>query len=751
MLSNSLNVLKQQAKEAFNQKKYLEAALFCEQLVEHDPETINYIWWLGLARLLAGDEAEAQFTWMMALSNAEPDQIEVWTADLVQLLDTEAKRQEASEDWQLAWAIRQHLREVAPAEIHNLLHLVRLAVRLDLSDAQCLLDWEVILLLQSKLPDLDERLLLNTMEAALEVWFDDLRVKDFAETALRQFRNLPSVLTALMAKAVILRSSGAPRQTELAVYLAEICLQYDPNNLEALRLLAIFYEVTQQYSASVEAAQRFRAACQTLDEKMVGNAFLMGRLLRTGQYWQETADLLAQQEALAQELIAQYTPHLEHSLLISILTSCYSRAYYLDDSPAQHRPLQNQLAALLQSDLRFHAGKAIEPYQKRFSSPSIKSNRKLRIGYIGHTMRQHSVGWLARWLMQYHDREQFDIYTYHVHIKKQNDPFTQRWFVEPVTESRAFGQSTCVEIAKQIGEDEIDILVELDSITYDHTCGVLTLRPAPIQVSWLGFDATGIPAVDYFLADPYVLPELAQSYYSEKIWRLPSTYLAVDGFEIGIPTLRRDQLGISPDAVVYLSAQSASKRHPVTARLQVQILREVPNSYLLIKGFSEEASLKQAFRQLAEAEGVDSERLHFLNLDADEPTHRANLGIADVVLDTYPYNGATTTLETLWMGIPIVTRTGQQWAARNSYAMLKNVGIDEGIAWTDEEYVEWGIRLGNDVGLRQQIRMRLLQSRQTSPLWNTKLFAGEMENAYQQMWQKYIEKQTGDIDNGQRN
>ena len=117
-----------------------------------------------------------------------------------------------------------------------------------------------------------------------------------------------------------------------------------------------------------------------------------------------------------------------------------------------------------------------------------------------------------------------------------------------------------------------------------------------------------------------------------------------------------------------------------------------------------------------------------------ETIHRANLAIADVVLDTFPYNGATTTLETLWMGIPLVTRVGEQFAARNSYTMLKNVGIEEGIAWTDEEYVEWGIRLGTDAALRQQVREKLRRSRQTSPLWNAKQFTREMERAYEQMW-----------------
>jgi len=105
----------------------------------------------------------------------------------------------------------------------------------------------------------------------------------------------------------------------------------------------------------------------------------------------------------------------------------------------------------------------------------------------------------------------------------------------------------------------------------------------------------------------------------------------------------------------------------------------------------------------------------------------------------FPYNGATTTLETLWMGIPLVTRVGQQFAARNSYAFMMNIGVTEGIAWTDEEYIEWGVRLGKDEALRQQVAWKLKASRQTSPLWNAKQFTRDMEAAFQQMWQRYVE------------
>jgi predicted O-linked N-acetylglucosamine transferase (SPINDLY family) len=185
--------------------------------------------------------------------------------------------------------------------------------------------------------------------------------------------------------------------------------------------------------------------------------------------------------------------------------------------------------------------------------------------------------------------------------------------------------------------------------------------------------------------------------------------------------------------------QKGYKRHPDHLRLQMKILQQVPNSYLLVKGAADVESSKSFFEEMAQEEEADFSHIIFLDAVASEFIHRANLAIADVVLDTYPYNGATTTMETLWMGIPIVTRVGEQFAARNSYTMMLNAGITEGIAWTADEYVEWGVRLGKDEKLRQQISWKLRQSRHTSPLWNAKQFTRDMENAYEQMWQIYLD------------
>ncbi|NET50438.1 MAG: O-linked N-acetylglucosamine transferase, SPINDLY family protein, partial [Merismopedia sp. SIO2A8] len=309
-------------------------------------------------------------------------------------------------------------------------------------------------------------------------------------------------------------------------------------------------------------------------------------------------------------------------------------------------------------------------------------------------------------------------------------------YIREFSKSRIVGRDA-LEIAQQIHDDGVDILIDLDSLTLDITCRVMLLKPAPIQATWLGWDASGIPTIDYFITDPYVLPEDAQDYYQEKIWRLPQTYLAVDGFEIEAPTLRREHLNIPKNAIIYFSAQRSFKRHPDTIRLQMKVLKAVPNSYFLLKGNPNEEAPEEFFRQIAEAEGVSLDRLRFLPWTATEAEHRANIAIADVVLDTFPYNGATTTMETLWMGIPLVTKVGQQFAARNSYTMMINAGIEEGIAWSDEEYVEWGVRLGIDERLRQQVHWKLMRSRHTAPLWNAKQFTREMESAYEQMWAMY--------------
>jgi predicted O-linked N-acetylglucosamine transferase (SPINDLY family) len=720
------------------QGNYDKAIQFYEQAITEEPSIKSNYWHLGLAFLLQGQETEAQMTWLLAMEEGTDDQIELWTVELVQILQTEAERREALENYPVAWAIRQHIREISPDDINNLLKIVQLSIQLETFTGEDLIVLGVMPCLQSEQNiDIDTELLLNVLKNILDYALLDPLSLDFAEACLPYIQEPLAGLVVLLPTA--LKMAYSIRNTLGAICLAEFCLRLEPQNPEVLRHLAAFYQDVGEYTKGIETAKFCYSLLDSLPDQVFANHLIHRGILGAGGYWQDAFSVFQQQESLLLSLIKESPSSLSQIQTIRLFCSTFFFPY-LRDEPKKNRFLQNQVAELCQANIQIYAQEPAKRYSQRvLIRPShAKTTKPLRIGYLSHALRRNSVGWLARWLFQYHNREHFQLYAYFISYRQTHDPL-QEWYVEQVSKANKLGMDG-QEAAEQIYQDDIDILIDLDSITLNSSCEVMALKPAPIQATWLGWDASGLPAIDYFIADPYVLPESAQDYYTEKIWRLPHTYIAVDGFEIGVPDLRRDQLDIPHDAIIYLSAQTGYKRHLDTVRLQMQILKEVPNSYFLIKGLlDDDEAVQRFFIQIAEEQGVNYERLRFLPDVALESTHRANLGIADVVLDTYPYNGATTTLETLWMCIPLVTRVGQQFAARNSYTMMMNAGVTEGIAWTDEEYIEWGIRLGKDETLRQQVAWKLKQSRQTSPLWNAKQFTREMEKAYEQMWQRYIE------------
>lgn len=725
----------EQAQQYLVQGQYGQAAKLYEQAIIAEPEVKSHYWHLGLLLLLQEQEAEAQMTWMLAMAEGEPEQVDLWIVELVEVLQTEAQRREALADYSIGWLIRQHIREISPSDINNLLQLIHLSIKLERFTDDELTEWGVIELLQTPNINFDSQLLLQLLQNVLDVAPLHPTSLELAKACLPYFPNPQVCLNILLP--VSIKAGHTLRQPGLAISLLELYLRLDAENIEILQHLAAFYQDVSNYSKGIETAKFCYCLSQTLPDKISGIYIVLRGLLNSGGYGEEVLAACQELESLMLSLIEEQPIPLPEALALRLLNPFFFLSH-VKDEPTRIRPILNQVAKLVQTNIQVYAQEQAERYnQRRLNTKGLTTTRPLKIGYVSHCLRRHSVGWLARWVFEHHNRDLFQIHTYFANYHLVNDPL-QEWYVGQSCKAYK-AELDGLEIAEKIYQDEIDILIDLDSITLDVTCEIMALKPAPVQVTWLGWDASGLPAIDYFIADPYVLPESAQDYYTEKIWRLPHTYIAVDGFEVGVPTLRRDQLDIPGDAVVYLSAQRGYKRHPDTTRSQIKIIKQVPNSYFLIKGTADEESIKSFFNQIAEEEGVDCDRLRFLPDAFSEAVHRANLGIADVVLDTYPYNGATTTLETLWMGIPLVTRVGQQFAARNSYTMMINAGVTEGIAWTDAEYVEWGVRLGEDSALRQQISWQLRRSRQTAPLWNGKQFTREMEKAYKQMWQRYIE------------
>ena len=735
-----INSLQQQAKQYWLEPDYIKAANLYEQAIEAEPDIKSHYWHLGLMLLLQGQEEEATTTWLLAMVDGTPEQVDLWTEELLAILETEANRQAAREDYSLAWLIRGHIREIQPTNLPNLLKLIQLAIAIEQFTGEELRDWGIIERLQTSHVEICEpNDLLEVLTNVLNQTPLHPLAIEFTAASLPYLKQRDNFIEVMLPAVVEIGYSG--RQVGMAISLLELCRQVDGNNAELLRHLATFYQNGVDYVRGIELAKQCYSLVQSLAEKIFANHLCLRGLMGAGGYWEEAGCAIEEQKKLISSLIAREPIELPQATVARLLTSAYFFPYF-SDRAAENRQTIARLSQRCQTYFQFQTyetEKVKRYYQQNLQKNIISKtqHRRLKIGYISHCLRSHSVGWLARWLFKHHDRDRFEIYAYLIVYTETNDPL-QAWYISQADMVRKLGYDN-LEIAEQIYQDDIDLLIDLDSITMDVTCEVMALKPAPVQVTWLGWDASGLPTIDYFIADPYVLPDSAQDYYTEKIWRLPQTYIAVDGFGVDVPTLKRKHLNIPSDALVYFSGQKGYKRHPDTARLQMKIIREVPNSYFLIKGLADRDSIKNFFIQLAEEQCVNPERLRFLSKAPSETIHRANLGIADVVLDTYPYNGATTTMETLWMGIPMVTRVGEQFAARNSYTMMMNAGITEGIAWTDEEYVEWGIRLGQDEQLRQDISWRLRQGRQTAPLWNALKFTREMEKAYQQMWEIYLQ------------
>ncbi|MCT7957590.1 tetratricopeptide repeat protein [Laspinema palackyanum] len=391
------------------------------------------------------------------------------------------------------------------------------------------------------------------------------------------------------------------------------------------------------------------------------------------------------------------------------------------------------------------------PTIPRFKTPPPSRNlcprlasTPLKIGIISPHYKRHSVGWCSADILRELSLLTPDLYLYVTGPLQPDDRTTifenlAAKFYHP---SEGVSRQTIFE---EIQNDNLDILIDLDSLTIDTNIEILASRPAPICISWLGFEAPFISSKNYFLGDWQTHPQGTESYYQEQLIRMPDSFVASSGFErmkADSDTLRHS-LGINSNQVVYLCVAPGRKFNGDLVRAQVAILNQVPESVLLYKGKGDRAVISATYQQECQLQNVSFSRLHFLPRTRTEEEHRTLYLLADVLLDSYPYNGGTHTLEALWFNLPLVTRSGEQFLSRMGYSFLQALGIQAGVAWSWEEYVEWGVRFGCDQRFHQQIKQQLIQSKTAetlAPLWNPKKFAQDMYRLFEQLRQLEDEK-----------
>jgi len=375
-----------------------------------------------------------------------------------------------------------------------------------------------------------------------------------------------------------------------------------------------------------------------------------------------------------------------------------------------------------------HAPRA-EAVERPFSNDA-DPNRRLRIGYLSSYFRDHCQALFTIPLFSNHDHRWFEIFGYSDVVAP--DAITAR--LQGHTDG--WRQTTGLDdsaVAAMIRQDKIDLLVDLTLHMADHRLGVFAEKPAPIQVTWLGYPGTtGVKAMDYRLTDPYLDPPGTDSFYTEHSIRLPESFWCYDPLtdEPPVNPLPADAAGF----VTFGCLNNFCKVTDPVLDLWAQVLRSVPNSKLLLL-----APVGSARTRVKARLGLVSDRVEFVayqpRCDYLELYHRIDIG-----LDTFPYNGHTTSLDALWMGVPVISRTGSTVVSRAGLSLMTNLNLPELVADTNDQFARLATSLANDRKRLAILRSGLRARMQRSPLMDAARFAKNMEGAYRLMWQSWCQK-----------
>ncbi len=358
-------------------------------------------------------------------------------------------------------------------------------------------------------------------------------------------------------------------------------------------------------------------------------------------------------------------------------------------------------------------------------------NRPLRIGFVSGDLRQHPVGFFFISVAEaLAPSPTLELYAYPT--TRASDPMTEafraafhHWVPIPGLDDD--------EAAARILADGIDILVDLSGHTGKHRLGLFARKPAPVQVTWLGyFGTTGLTQIDYLLAGPWDVPLGEEPEFSETIWRLPHTRLCFSRPQVAVPVAPLPTLTVG-----HLTFGCFNNIRKVTDRvvaLWARVLKALPDARLFLKtkqldGEAGRAAIAARFL----AEGLTADRL-ILEGTSAFADYLGAYGRVDIALDPFPYTGGTTSIQALWMGVPVLTLAGDRLLARQGESMLRALGLEEWVAATEADYVERAVRLGQALEPLQSLRAELRDRLEKSPLMNAPRFAVDLEAAFRAIW-----------------
>jgi predicted O-linked N-acetylglucosamine transferase (SPINDLY family) len=354
---------------------------------------------------------------------------------------------------------------------------------------------------------------------------------------------------------------------------------------------------------------------------------------------------------------------------------------------------------------------------------------KIRVAYCSSDFCRHPVGMLTAELFELHNREEFEVFGY-CWTKEDGSSLRQR-IIDGMDHFERIHTLSDEAAARLIRDHEIDILIDLQGQTLGARANMLAYRPAPIQITYLGLPATtGLPSIDYVIADRFLIPDEYARFYSEKPLYMPDIYQVSDRKRQSAPPPTRESCGLPDDAFVFCSFNNNFKFTPDMFDAWMKILQRVPGSvlWLLADNPWAQANLKRE----ALARGIEENRLVFATRVSPE-NYLARYSIADLFLDSFPFNAGTTANDALWMQLPVLTCSGRTFASRMAGAMLTAANLEELITYDLKSYEEKAVALAAAPDRCKQIRAHLREVREHGPLFDTPRFVRNLETNLKQL------------------
>jgi predicted O-linked N-acetylglucosamine transferase (SPINDLY family) len=430
---------------------------------------------------------------------------------------------------------------------------------------------------------------------------------------------------------------------------------------------------------------------------------------------------------LSEEITQQFTEHYQHKDFESVETPRTHLLWCADESLNI-----NVLSKFAHANFPARVSNYTYPIQD-------VSKHKLRIGFISYDYREHATSHLALGLLRHVNNDRFEYYAYCT--SWDDSSALRRDILNRFTKVKMISNKSDKEAADIINADRIDILVDFNGLTEGTKMGVLSFKPAPIQISYLGFPGTsGGRYIDYIFADDYTLPSDRNALYPEKIIRIPPTYQMNDYDAKWLPPKAlMSKTNLPNDKIVIGMFNNMNKITSVTWSAWMSILHGISNSVLWILEPSESA--KANLLQAAKLHGISAEKIIFApKLKIEE--HFARLQLCDFVLDPWPYGGHTTTADALFCNVPVIALEGNNFASRVSGGLLIAAGLKQLIAKDIDDYMQLAIALAKDKDKLFSIKTHLSSNRRALPIFNAKHRTQQIERAFIFVYNRYIEKQT---------